>query len=70
MKGVQKKWLMNDNHENRVNSNTRLIDSTIKLAALLSLHVLEHVFDFIYTVSKKKNTSFKIRTPYLSKKLF
>lgn len=45
---------MNDNHENRVNSNTRLINSTIKLAALLSLHVLEHVFDFIYSVSKKK----------------
>lgn len=44
---------MNDNHENRVNSNTRLINSTIKLAALLSLHVLEHVYDFTYGVSKK-----------------
>lgn len=46
---------MNDNHENRVNSNTRLINSIIKLAALLSLHVLEHVFDFTYRVSKKKH---------------
>lgn len=44
---------MNDNHENRVNSNTRLINSTIKLAALLSLHVLEYVYDFTYGVSKK-----------------
>lgn len=52
---------MNGNHENRVNSNTRLINSIIKLAALLSLHVLEHVFDFTYRVSKK-NILFKIHT--------
>lgn len=63
---------MNDNHENRVNSNTRLINSTIKLAALLSLHVLEHVFDFIYSVSKKKRnySRFTRGTPYRGKQFF
>lgn len=63
---------MNDNHENRVNSNTRLINSTIKLAALLSLHVLEHVFDFIYSVSIKKEdySRFTRGTPYRGKQFF